>query len=186
MIDIRLLRDDPGSVKAALARRGVEASEVDAVIAADVEHRAKLAAAEAQRAEVKELSRQVGTARKAGDRAQADELSARSRALGEEERAAAAEADELGERVRTGLLYLPNIPADETPDGLDEEHNVELRRWWPGQDLGRPEPERLDHQSVPHWEIGEALQILDMERGRVCRAPCSRSTVGRGRGCCAR
>ena len=48
MIDIRLLRDDPGSVKAALARRGVEASEVDAVIAADVEHRAKLAAAEAQ------------------------------------------------------------------------------------------------------------------------------------------
>ena len=84
---------------------------------------------------------------------------------GEEERAAAAEADELGERVRTGLLYLPNIPADETPDGLDEEHNVEIRRWWPGQDLGRPEPERLDHQSVPHWEIGEALQILDMERG---------------------
>ena len=114
---------------------------------------------------MKELSRQVGTARKAGDQAQADELSARSRALGEEERAAAAEADELGERVRTGLLYLPNIPADETPDGLDEEHNVELRRWWPGQDLGRPEPERLDHQSVPHWEIGEALQILDMERG---------------------
>jgi len=165
MIDIRLLRDDPDSAKAALARRGVEASEVDAVIAADVEHRAKLAAAEAKRAEVKELSRQVGAARKAGDQAQADELSARSRALGEEERAAAAEADELGDRVRTGLLYLPNIPADETPDGLDEEHNVELRRWWPGQDLGRPEPERLDHQSVPHWEIGEALQILDMERG---------------------
>jgi seryl-tRNA synthetase len=165
MIDIRLLRDDPDSVKAALARRGVEASEVDTVIAADVEHRAKLAAAEAKRAEVKELSRQVGAARKAGDQAQADGLSARSRALGEEERAAAAEADELGERVRTGLLYLPNIPADETPDGLDEEHNVELRRWWPGQDLGRPEPERLDHQSVPHWEIGEALQILDMERG---------------------
>jgi seryl-tRNA synthetase len=165
MIDIRLLRDDPDSVKAALARRGVEASEVDAVIAADVEHRAKLAVAEAKRAEVKELSRQVGAARKAGDQAQADQLSARSRALGEEERAAAVEADELGERVRTGLLYLPNIPADETPDGLGEEHNVELRRWWPGQDLGRPEPERLDHQSVPHWEIGEALQILDMERG---------------------
>ena len=60
MIDIRLLRDDPDAVKAALARRGVEAAEVDAVIAADVEHRAKLAGAEAKRAEVKELSRQVG------------------------------------------------------------------------------------------------------------------------------
>src|SRR5580700_5535894 len=161
MIDIRLLRDDPDSVKAALARRGVEAPEVDAIIAADVEHRAKLAASEAKRAEVKDLSRQVGAAKKAGDQAQADELSARSRVLGEEERAAAAEADELGEQVRTGLLYLPNIPADDTPDGWSEEDNVEVRRWWPGQDLGRPEPERLDHQRVPHWEIGEALQILD-------------------------
>ncbi len=165
MIDIRLLRDDPDSVKAALARRGVEATEVDEVIAADAEHRARLAAAEAKRAEVKELSRQVGAAKKAGDQDRADELSARSRALGEEERAAAAEADELGEQVRTGLLYLPNIPAEDTPDGLSEEDNVEVRRWWPGQDLGRPEPERLAQQSVPHWEIGEALQILDMERG---------------------
>src|SRR5580658_2094099 len=120
MIDIRLLRDDPDSVKAALARRGVEASEVDEIVDADVVHRAKLAAAEAKRAEVKELSRQVGAAKKAGDDAAAEELSARSRTLGEEERDAAAEADALGELVRTRLLYLPNIPADETPDGLTE------------------------------------------------------------------
>jgi seryl-tRNA synthetase len=165
MIDIRLLRDDPDAVKAALARRGVEASEVDAVIAADVAHRAKVSAAEAMRAEVKELSRQVGAAKKAGDDATAAALSARSRELGEEERAAAAEVDALWEEVRTGLLYLPNIPADETPDGLSEEHNVEVRRWWPGQDLGRPEPAREEHQDVPHWEIGDALGILDMERG---------------------
>ncbi len=165
MIDIRALRDDPDGVRAALARRGVEASEVDAVIQADVAHRARVASAEAMRAEVKELSRQVGKAKKAGDDATADELSARSRHLGEEERAAAAEADALFEKVRTGLLYLPNIPAEDAPDGVGEEDNVEVRRWWPGQDLGRPEPGRLDRQQVPHWEIGEALQILDMERG---------------------
>ena len=165
MIDIRALRDDPDAVKAALARRGVEAAEVDAVIEADVAHRARVAAAEAMRAEVKELSRQVGQAKKAGDDARADELSARSRALGEDERGAAAEVDALWESVRTGLLYLPNIPAEDAPDGTGEEDNVEVRRWWPGQDLGRPEPEGLDHQRVPHWEIGEALQILDMERG---------------------
>ncbi len=165
MIDIRALRDDPHGVKAALARRGVEASEVDAVFQADVAHRARVASAEAMRAEVKELSRQVGQAKKAGDDARADELSARSRRLGEEERAAAAEADALYEKVRTGLLYLPNIPAEDAPDGVGEEDNVEVRRWWPGQDLGRPESGRLDHQQVPHWEIGEALQILDMERG---------------------
>ncbi len=165
MIDIRLLRDDPDAVKAALARRGVEASEVDAVVEADEEHRARLARAESMRAEVKELSRQVGQAMKAGEDARADELRNRSRELGEAEGAASAEADALADRVRTGLLYLPNIPADDVPDGAGEEDNVEVRRWWPEQDLGRPEPERLDHQQTPHWEIGEALQILDMERG---------------------
>ena len=165
MIDIRLLRDDPDAVKAALARRGVKAGEVDAVVEADVEHRARLARAESMRAEVKELSRQVGEAMKAGDNTRADDLRNRSRELGELEGAASAEADALGDRVRTGLLYLPNIPSDDAPDGAGEEDNVEVRRWWPEQDLGRPEPERLEHQQTPHWEVGEALQILDMERG---------------------
>jgi seryl-tRNA synthetase len=165
VIDIRALRADPDAVKAALARRGVEAAEVDAVLAADAAWSARVAAAEAMRAEVKEISRQVGQAKKAGNEAQATELSARSRQLGEEERAAAAEAETLLEERQTGLLYLPNIPAEDAPDGAGEDDNMEVRRWWPGQDAGRPEPKRADHQEVPHWEIGEALQILDMERG---------------------
>ena len=165
MIDIRALRDDPAVVKAALARRGVEAAEVDAVVEADTAWRTAQRRAEELRREVKQLSGEVGKAKKAGDEATAAELSARSRQLGEDERAAAAEADALGERVRTGLLYLPNIPADDAPDGVGEEDNVEVRRWWPGQDLGRPQPGRPEHHQVPHWEIGEALQILDMERG---------------------
>jgi len=165
MIDIRVLRDDPDGVKAALARRGVAAAEVDAVVMADVAHRTKVAQAEAMRAEVKELSRRVALAKREGDEALAAELSARSRALGQDERAAAAEVDVLWDEVRTGLLYLPNLPAEDAPDGAGEDDNVEVRRWWPGQDLGRPEPERLAHQQVAHWEIGEALGLLDMERG---------------------
>jgi len=165
MIDIRALRDDPDAVKAALARRGVEPAEVDAVVEADAAWRTSNARAEDLRREVKELSGQVGQAKKAGDDARAEDLSARSRRLGEDEAAAAAEADALAEEVRTGLLYLPNIPADDAPDGVGDENNVEVRRWWPGQDIGQPEPERLEHQQVPHWEIGQALQILDMERG---------------------
>ncbi|HEY1652987.1 MAG TPA: serine--tRNA ligase [Acidimicrobiales bacterium] len=165
MIDIRALREDPDAVKAALARRGVEAAEVDAVLEADEMWRTKVKAAEDMRAEVKALSREVGQAKKSGDEARAAELSTRSRTLGEEERAAAVEAEAAEARVRTGLLYLPNIPADDAPDGAGEEDNVELRRWWPGQELGQPEPQPLEHQRLPHWEIGEALQILDMERG---------------------
>jgi seryl-tRNA synthetase len=165
MIDIRALREDPDAVKAALARRGVEAAEVDAVMGADAERLAAQRRFEDLRAEVKDLSRQVGQAKKAGDEARAEELRARSLRVGEDERVAATVADEAEARVRNGLLYLPNIPADDAPDGLGEEDNVEVRRWWPGQDLGRPEPERLEHQHVPHWEIGESLGLLDMERG---------------------
>jgi seryl-tRNA synthetase len=165
VIDIRVLRADPDAVKAALSRRGVEASEIDAVLEADAAWSARVAEAEATRAEVKDLSRQVGKARKAGDEAQAAALSDRSRQRGEDERVAATEADELLERRQTGLLYLPNIPADDAPDGMGEADNVEVRRWWPGQDAGRPPPQRADHQEIPHWEIGESLQILDMERG---------------------
>ncbi len=165
MIDIRALRDDPEGVKAALARRGVEAAEVDAVIEADAAYRGARTRFEDLRREVKELSRQVGQAKKAGEEARAEEARAKSLQVGEDERVAAAEADAAEERARTGLLYLPNIPAEDAPTGMGEEDNVEVRRWWPGQDVGRPEPERLDHQQVPHWEIGEALSILDMERG---------------------
>ena len=165
MIDIRLLRDDPDGVKAALARRGVAASEIDEIIAADVAHRARLSRSESLRAEVKALSREVGAAKKAGDEARATELSEQSRRLGEEERSAAAEADVEWEKVRLGLLYLPNIPMPEVPDGESDADNVEIRRWWPGKESGAPEPGRADHQHVPHWEIGRALQLLDMERG---------------------
>jgi seryl-tRNA synthetase len=165
MIDIRVLREDPEGVKAALSRRGVEASEIDAVMAADVAHRAHLTRYESVRAEVKALSRAVAEAKRAGDEARAEELREQSRRLGDDERTAAAEAEAEGEKVHQGLLYLPNIPADEVPDGASEADNVEIRRWWPGQGAGAPEPGRLEHQHVPHWDIGEALQLLDMERG---------------------
>jgi len=165
MIDIRLLRDDPEAVKRALARRGVEASEIDDVIAADVAHRARQSHTESLRAEVKALSREVGAAKRAGDEARAADLSERSRRLGEDERTAAAAAEAEWEKVREGLLYLPNIPAEEVPDGRSDADNVEIRRWWPGFAAGAPEPGRADHQQVPHWEIGEALGLLDMERG---------------------
>ena len=165
MIDIRALRADPDAVKAALARRGVEAAEVDAVLEADAAWSARLRVAEDMRAEIKELSRLVGQAKKAGDETRVADLSRRSRELGDDERVAAAEAEAYLEQRQTGLLYLPNIPAEDAPDGQGEDDNVEVRRWWPGQEAGRPPPRRAEHQEVPHWEIGESLQILDMERG---------------------
>ncbi len=165
MIDLRLLRDDPEAVTEALARRGVERGEVEAVRRLDAEARRLLASQEELRAKVKALSRQVGEARKAGDATGAEELAAQSRRLGEEERRAAAEAQRAHEALRGALLVLPNLPADEAPDGDSPEDNVELDRWWPKKAEGAREPEAAPHQRRPHWEVGEELRILDLERG---------------------
>jgi seryl-tRNA synthetase len=165
VIDLHLVRSDPSAVTAALVRRGVDASEVERVVELDVVHRAALQRQEALRSEVKSLSREVGAARKAGDSERASALADRSRTVGDDEREAAAEAEMAGAALRDALLLLPNLPSPDAPDGRGAEDNVEVRRWWPGIDEGKPEPTYVEHQRVAHWDVGEQLGILDMERG---------------------
>ena len=159
MIDIRLARENPDAVKAALARKGVDPAEVQRLLDADRRARAAVGRRDELRGKVKDLSRQVGEARRTGDAARADELTGQSRALGEEEAALDLEATVAQAQVRELLLWLPNLPADDAPDGTGEQDNVVVRRW--------PETARHyeDHQRVPHWEVGDALGILDLERG---------------------
>ena len=63
------------------------------------------------------------------------------------------------------MLLVPNLPDERVPDGLDENDNVEVRRWWVGMDEGAPFPTFTEHQRVAHWDIGRDLGILDMESG---------------------
>src|SRR5277367_6071602 len=79
MIDIRMVRDDSASVKAALGRRGVDPAEVDRLIELDGAARTAIGRRDELRAQVKVLSKQVGEARRAGDIPIADELAGRSR-----------------------------------------------------------------------------------------------------------
>jgi seryl-tRNA synthetase len=165
MIDLVQLRREPDIVKAALARRGVSSSTMDEVIALDVEHRELLQEAERLRAEVKFLSRLVGEARRDKDVDTAATLSEKSRALGEEERSATDAMERVGTQLHDELLLIPNLPDPAVPDGVDENDNVELRRWWPGMDEGRAFPEFAEHQKVPHWDAAIELGILDLEAG---------------------
>lgn len=165
MIDLVQLRREPDIVKAALARRGVSPATMDEIIALDVEHRELLQEAERLRAEVKFLSRLVGEARRDKDATTADTLSEKSRVLGSEERAATEAMERVGTTLHEELLMIPNLPDADVPDGADETDNVELRRWWPGMDEGRPFPEFVDHQKVPHWVAALELGILDLEAG---------------------
>jgi len=165
MIDLVQLRQEPDVVKAALGRRGVSSELLDRVIALDVEHRQRLQEAERLRAEVKELSRQVGEARRNKDNATADALMEQSRSVGERERQASEASDEVAATLRGELLMLPNLPSADTPDGLDESDNVEVRRWWVGMDEGAPFPTFAEHQRMPHWDVARELGILDLEAG---------------------
>ncbi len=165
MIDLAQLRREPDVVKAALARRGVTSSTMDEIIALDARHRVLLHDAEGLRAEVKELSRQVGEARRAKDAEVADALTLESRTLGDKEREASDATEVVARELNERLLMIPNLPAPEVPDGLDENDNVELRRWWVGMDAGVALPTYAEHQRVAHWEIGVQLGILDLESG---------------------
>ncbi|MFY9782968.1 MAG: serine--tRNA ligase [Acidimicrobiales bacterium] len=165
MIDLVQLRREPDVVKAALARRGVSLTTIDEIVALDIEHRRLLQGAEALRAQVKELSRQVGDARRGGDATSAEALTTKSRVIGDEERVASEATNAVAAKLQAMLLMVPNVPDARVPDGLDENDNVEIRRWWPGMDAGSPSPTYAEHQRVPHWEIGMELGILDMESG---------------------
>jgi seryl-tRNA synthetase len=159
MIDIRLVREDIASVQAALGRRGVDSADIDRLAALDREARTAIGRRDEQRAEVKALSKQVGQARKAGDTELAEQLTERSRQLGDEERQLNSVAESAQDAVRQALLYLPNLPAPDAPDGAGPEDNV-VDRSWPDT-----APAYGEHQRVPHWEIGSELRLLDMERG---------------------
>ena len=159
MIDVRLLRTDPDGARAALARRGKAdvLEQLNRAIEVEGELRALQAQRDTLRAEVNDLSKQVGQKRRDGDAEGAEALQAQSRALGEREAALSGQTDELQAELRDLLLRIPNLPHPEAPDGKDDHDNPIIK----GPFLPQSFPE---HQRVPHWETATALGILDNER----------------------
>ena len=159
MIDIRLLRSDPEAVKAAIARRGEDIAVIDRVVELDARQRSLAEERDQVRNEVNTISKQVGGLHRDGKADEATELQTRSRELGAREEELTAEVDVLATEVREILLRVPNAPSVEAPDGLTEHDNVVVRHEnWDPDAYG-------EHQRVPHWEVGEQLGILDVERG---------------------
>ena len=160
MIDVRLLRNQPDEVGAALARRGSPelAGQHEQAVAADVRLREIVAERDGIRARVNEMSKQVGGLRKSGDTDQAEQLQARSRALGEDARLLAAESEMVQARLRDLLLRIPNLPHSESPDGADDRDNPVVTG-----PVALP-AEFAPHQRAAHWDTATDLGILDGER----------------------
>jgi seryl-tRNA synthetase len=160
VIDVRLLRTDPEATRAALARRGQPdvLDQLERAIAFDTLSRDIVAKRDAVRAEVNELSKEVGQLRRSGDVAGADEMQARSRALGDQERVMANELDVVQGDLRELLLRIPNLPHPDAPDGAGDADNPVVKG---PINLDADFPE---HRRVPHWETATELGILDNER----------------------
>ena len=160
MIDVRLLRNDPAVVRAALARRGKPdlLEQLEHAIELDARLRDITLERDALRQQVNGLSKEVGALRKAGNTAAAEDVMAKSRALGDSETGLAAETEQVELALRDVLLRIPNLPHPDAPNGASDHDNplVSGPHHLPAQ--------FADHQRVPHWEIGAALGILDNER----------------------
>jgi len=157
MHDIKWIRENAGEFARGLRRRGMPTSEADALIKTllnlDERRRGAIAKLEQAQARRNAASKEIGQAKAKKDNALADRLMAEVAelktaipALEAEEKAASAELDTL-------LAQLPNLPADDVPDGADETGNVERQRFGARRDYGF-EPKQ-------HFDLGEALGQMD-------------------------
>lgn len=150
MLDIKVIRTETERVKKALSRRK-EVVDIDALLALDNERREALFEVEKKKNAQNEESKRIPVLKKEGKDVSAlfedmKKLSADIKEYDEKIR-------NLDEQINKIMLTIPNIPADDVPDGETDEDNVEVRRFM--------EPTKFDFEPKAHWDIGADLDILD-------------------------
>jgi seryl-tRNA synthetase len=169
MLDIRWIRSNADEVRQFLADRNND-MDIGPLLGLDEERRLLLTETEELKARRNEGSRKVGAARARGEDASAamEEM----RVIGDRIKDIDARISEIDEKISDMLLSLPNRPHDSVPVGKDENDNPEVRRWG--------EPKQFSFEPKPHWDLGEALGIMDFEKGASLAQ--SRFTVLKGLG----
>ena len=168
MHDLRAIRETPERYEQRWAAKGA-AGQVAEILDIDAKLRAAQTALQAAQAERNEASKKIGQAKARRDEAEATRLMAHVETLRQTLEAQTELERQYGELLRQLLSGLPNMPADEVPEGADENDNVELRRW------GEP---RAIAGAEDHVDLGEALGLLDFEA--AARMSGARFTVIKG------
>ena len=154
MLDIKLIRENPEKVKAAMKTRNKNMDAlVDEILEIDAKRREISSKRDALKAEQNAASKQIPAIKKAGG-----DISEIMAKMNEVKAAIKADEDELAEleaRQKSIIYEFPNIPNETTPIGKDDSENVEIRRWG--------EPRQFDFEAKAHWDIGADLGILDPE-----------------------
>ena len=154
MHDIKAIRENPAAFDAALARRGDDPVS-STLLTLDESRRAKILASEQAQAEQNKASKEVGAAKGRGDDAEFERLRA---LVGEKKAEVAAmreEANTLDAQLTDALARIPNLPADNVPDGATEDDNVEINRWGTLP--------TFDFAPKEHFEIGAVGAAMDFE-----------------------
>jgi seryl-tRNA synthetase len=155
MLDLRFVRDNIEKVELAMRHRGLEVSW-DEFIHKNTERRRALAEIDELRHQRNTLSEQVGQKKKAGLHAEAQPLMEEVKEINQQIKRWEAEAAQHDPWVRDFLLNLPNLPDPSVPVGASEADNPVIKTWG--------ESPRFSFEPKAHWDLGEALGILDFER----------------------
>jgi len=158
MLSRQFVRENPEAVRDALAKKGVDA-DLDRILEVDAAWRERKREGDDLRHERNEVSEEIGRLKREGAEAEAEAAIERSQELKADLESVEARADDLESELESLLLTLPQVPADDVPVGADESENVERRR------EGFDDLRALPDEVVPHYDLGEALDVLDFERG---------------------
>ncbi|HHN65805.1 MAG TPA: serine--tRNA ligase [Nitrospirae bacterium] len=153
MLDLNFVTENINLVKDAIAKRGYEI-ELDELVELNDQRKSIIREVEELRNRRNTVSEEIGRLKKAGK--DASEMIREMKTVSERIKSLDEELKEVQNRIREFLLNVPNIPHESVPTGADEEDNVEIRRW------GRPR--EFDFTPLNHWDIAEALDIVDFDR----------------------
>ena len=154
MHDIRFIRDNPDAFDRALARRGLP-PQARRLIELDEKRREKILALETAQARRNAASKEIGEAKKNKDEEKAKGLLIEVAALKESIPAMEAQEKAASKELENALAEIPNLPADDVPDGKDEKDNVEHHRFGAMRNYA--------FTPKQHFDLGEALGQMDFE-----------------------
>lgn len=155
MLELNFVRENLTRIEEMLRRRGADPAAVLKDFAeVDTQRRAAITEAETLKARRNKASEDIAKLKKSGQ--DAGPAIAETKELREQVATREKTAGELDERLREILAGIPNMPHESVPVGHSAEENVEVRRWGA--------PPKFDFAPKPHWELGEQLGVLDLER----------------------
>lgn len=154
MLDIKFIREFPEKVAGAIRDRG-EKGDIEGLLALDLKRRETIAEVERLKADKNASSAKIAGLKRKGE--DAAEMIESMRKLGERISKLDSDLKSLEVQIEEALLWIPNIPHESVPVGQTEDDNMEIRR--------DGKLRAFDFDARPHWEIGEMIGGLDIQRG---------------------